>query len=370
MRSLLSLSFPRVDGRGGATLMPDRLSYACPVLTIGDADRVMLAHGDGARLTRRFITDRLLTRFQHPSLALLGDAAVLASRSGPLAFTADSFVVSPLFFPGGDIGSLAVYGTVNDLVVAGARPLWLSLSLIIEEGLAFAVLDKVLDSIAEAAKCVGVEIVTGDTKVVPRGAVDGLFINTSGIGEFSGPVPVGPASLRPGDQLLLTGPVGRHGMAVLAARETFAVEPLPVSDCGSLLPAVEALRRANIPFKAMRDATRGGVAAVLHEWSEACGCTLAIDEKHILVTPEVRGLCELLGLDPLYVANEGTMLVAIPAEFVESALQALRTAELAKTATCIGSVQKLGIANVTIRRALGREQPLEEPAGALLPRIC
>lgn len=352
------------------TDLPHGPSFTCPTLTVGDVDRVMLAHGEGARLTRRFITERLLSRFRSPVLALLGDAAVLPALSGRIALAADSFVVSPLFFPGGDIGTLAVYGTVNDLAVVGARPLWISLSLIIEEGLPFPVLDQVLNSIAAAATQANVEVVTGDTKVVPRGAVDGLFINTNGIGELIEPAPRGPSSLEPGDQLIITGPIGRHGMAVLAARESFAVDPGPVSDCDSLLPAVDALRRANIPIKAMRDATRGGVAAVLHEWSDACGCTLAVNETLIPVTLEVRGLCELLGLDPLYVANEGTMLVAVPLDFVEPALQALRTTELAARATCIGSVQARGLAPVTIRRALGREQPLDEPSGALLPRIC
>ena len=319
---------------------------------------------------RRLIKERLLSRFRDPRLARLGDAAILPAPSARLAFTSDSFVVSPLFFSGGDIGSLAVYGTVNDLAVSGARPLWLSLSLIIEEGLPFSVFDRVLDSIAAATKSTGTEIVTGDTKVVPRGAADGLFINTNGIGEIIEPAPLGPSSLVPADKLVISGPIGRHGMAVMSARDSFHVSPSPVSDCGSLLPAVDALRRAGVSVKAMRDATRGGVAAVLHEWSEACGLTLTVDEQHVPVPSEVRGISELLGLDPLYVANEGTMVVAVAPDLLDAALRALRTTEVAGRAACIGSAQKRGIFPVTIRRLLGREQPLDEPSGALLPRIC
>ncbi len=345
-------------------------SATCPVLTDGDAARITLAHGEGGKLSRKLIRGHMLPRLGNRWLQPLGDAAVLSVAAGRLAFSTDSFVVSPLFFPGGDIGSLAVFGTTNDLAVSGARPMWLSLSLIMEEGLPLSVLDQVLDSIAAAAHQVGVQIVAGDTKVVPRGAADGLFINTSGIGKLSEPAPLGPATLIPGDRILLTGPIAQHGMAVLAARESFAVEPPPRSDCGSLLPAVEALRSAAVPVKAMRDATRGGVAAVLHEWSDACGLTLSIDEASIPLSGEVRGLCEILGLDPLFVANEGTMLVAVGPDDVDQALAALRSESISAQSVCIGSVAARTISPVTIRRALGRAQPLDEPLAALLPRIC
>jgi hydrogenase expression/formation protein HypE len=298
------------------------------------------------------------------------DAAVLPIISGELAFTTDSFVVSPLFFPGGDIGTLAIYGTINDLAVAGARPRWISLSLILEEGLPIRTLDRVLASIASAARECAVTIVTGDTKVVPRGAVDKLFINTSGIGELVTPRPVGPASIQPGDELLVSGPIGRHGVAVMAAREPFDFQPCPKSDCAPLLTAVDALRKADVPVRAMRDATRGGVAAVLHEWAAACGATMAIEEQRLPVTGEVRGICELLGLDPLHVANEGTMVVAVPPGCAEVALQAMRSGGVSSEAAIIGRVQPKAISPVLVQRGLGRFLPLDEPVGAPLPRIC
>jgi hydrogenase expression/formation protein HypE len=300
----------------------------------------------------------------------LGDAAQLPAVSGPTAFTVDSFVVSPLFFPGGDIGTLAVFGTVNDLAVAGARPLWLCVSLIIEEGLPLAVLQRVLRSIASAARRVGVQVVAGDTKVVPRGTADGLFITTSGIGQIIPPVAPGPADLQPGDELIVSGPIGRHGIAILAARENLGFDPSPVSDCAPLFDAVQALRQAAVPVRCLRDATRGGVTAVLHEWAQACDKTLTVSEACVPVCAEVRGACELLGLDPLHLANEGTMLIAASVEFAESAVAVLRTLPGTKHAMRIGTVRSRGFAPVTITRLLGSEQSLDEPLDAPCPRIC
>ncbi len=348
----------------------DSLSITCPILSVDDKECVTIAHGEGARLTRELIQRRILPLFSNDALASFGDAARLPSVSGQLAFASDGFVVSPLFFPGGDIGKLAVYGTTNDLAVAGARPLWLSLSLIIEEGLPFATLDRVLQSVAQAAKTVGVQVVTGDTKVVPRGAADGLFITTSGIGHYQDEQRYDCRDIRPGDALIVTGTIACHGMAVMAARENLGVVAEIESDCGSLLPAVTALSHAGIPVRAMRDATRGGVAAVLHEWSLACGHTLTVDENKIPVNHVVRGLCEILGLDPLFVANEGTMLVAVPDEFACRAVEALRQTAVSANAVCFGRVSQRKIAPVTVIRSLGREIPLDEPSGAFLPRIC
>jgi hydrogenase expression/formation protein HypE len=343
---------------------------SCPVPIPPHDGRITLAHGDGGRLSRQLLRDLILPALGNEHLAALDDAARLPRIEGRLAFTTDSFVVSPLFFPGGDIGSLAVFGTVNDLAVNGARPRWLTLSLILEEGLPRAVLRCVLQSVARAARQAEVQVVAGDTKVVPRGAADGLFINTAGIGELIEPFPPGPAHLQVGDELIVSGPIGRHGIAVLAAREDLAVDP-PKSDAAPLLPAVESLRRAlGGRVRAMRDATRGGVAAVLHEWSAACGHTLSVLEPSIPVPPEVRGACELLGLDPLHVANEGTMLVAVEAGAGEAALSALKAVPGAAGAALIGHVRPRGVAAVTVRRALGREQPLDDPLGAPLPRIC
>jgi hydrogenase expression/formation protein HypE len=330
----------------------------------------LLAHGEGGRLMRRLIRTRLIERLGNMYLDALGDAAVLPACDRPLVMTTDSFVVSPLFFPGGDIGSLAIYGTVNDLAVAGARPRWISLALVIEEGLPFSMLDSVVSSIAAAAQRAGVQVVTGDTKVVPRGAADKLFINTTGVGELVEPAPAGPASLQIDDVLVVSGPIGRHGMAVMAAREGFDFDPPPVSDSAPLVEVVEALRAARVPVRVMRDATRGGVAAVLHEWAEASGKTMSIDEGKLPVTPEVRGACELLGLDPIHVACEGTMVIAVPPAAAADALTALRRAPLAAAATAFARVQQRGFVPVVATRATGQNVPLDEPLGALLPRIC
>jgi hydrogenase expression/formation protein HypE len=340
----------------------------CPVER-SDAPCVTLAHGEGGRLSRELLQEIILPSLGLDSVAL-EDAALLPALAGQPVFTTDSFVVSPIFFPGGDIGTLAVYGTVNDLAVAGALPRWLSLAFILEEGLPLVTLQRVIASIAASAQRCGVRIVTGDTKIVPRGAADQLFINTAGIGELTESAPTGPASIRPGDEVLVSGPIGRHGISVLAAREQLGFNPPPQSDCGPLLDAVWALRAAGIPVRAVRDATRGGLAAVLHEWAAASGCTLTIEEARIPVTADVRGACELLGLDPLFVACEGTMAVAVPASYGETAAQALRQCPDAAGAATIGCVTGHSIAPVTVRRLLGRLQPLDDPAGRLLPRIC
>ena len=343
----------------------------CPV-TISPGDEwVTLAHGEGGRLARRMIKERLVPLLGNEYLVDLNDAAHLPEVKHPLAFTTDSFVVSPLFFPGGDIGKLAVIGTVNDLAVSGARPLWLTLSLIIEEGFPFKVFDCVLKSIASAARETGVRIVAGDTKVVPRGAADGLFINTAGIGERLDPVPPGPAALQEHDELIVSGPIGRHGIAVLTAREELELVPPPESDCGSLLQPVDLLRQElGSRLRCLRDATRGGVAAVLHEWAEASNLTLSIEERSIPVPPEVRGACELLGLDPLHIANEGTMVVAVTRGAGAEAVEILRSLPETSRASLIGCVKAKGIVPVTIRRTLAAEQPLNNPLGTPLPRIC
>ncbi len=343
---------------------------ACPNPDSGSSDQIALAHGEGGRLTRQLIQERILPVVGNDVLATLGDASVLPQVDGPLAFTTDSYVVSPLVFPGGDIGSLAVYGTVNDLAVAGARPLWISLALIIEEGFSSRLLEQILESVAAAVARVGVKVATGDTKVVPRGAVDGLFVNTTGIGELLSPAPPGPSAIETGDVLLVSGPIGRHGMAIMASREGLEFDDPPVSDSAPLVDAVEALRGAGIPVRALRDATRGGVAAVLHEWASACGLTLALDEQSLPVTPDVRGACELLGLEAVHVACEGTMVVTVPADSAASALDALRAVPETRNAEQIGEVQPRSLAPVVIRRALQKILPLDEPLGAPLPRIC
>ena len=276
-----------------------------------------------------------------------------------------------MFFPGGNLGSLAVYGTVNDLAVAGAYPRWLTLSLIIEEGFPIAVLERILASVARAAREVHVQVVAGDTKVVARGEADGLFLNTTGVGQLIEPVPPGPTALRIGDELLVSGPIGRHGIAVLAAREQMAFAPPPLSDLAPLLNACQLLQdELGTRLRAMRDATRGGVAAVLHEWAEAAKLTMSIVESDIPVTSDVRGPCELLGLDPLHVANEGTMVVAVEQGAAADALAALRSQPETSQAARIGFVAPRRVAAVTVSRMLGPELPLDDPLGAPLPRIC
>ena len=275
------------------------------------------------------------------------------------------------FFPGGDIGSLAVHGTVNDLAVSGAEPLWLTLVLIIEEGLPTSVLDRVLQSIANAAARCGVRVVAGDTKVVPRGAADRLFINTTGVGQTRISPPIGPTGICEGDVLIVSGPIGQHGIAVMAARENLRLEPPPVSDSAPLHVVTAGLQHAlGSKLRSMRDATRGGVAAVLHEWSDASGKTMMLDESRIPVSREIRGACELLGLDPLYVANEGTFVSAVAADGVPKALEILHHASQSNSACVIGKVIRRGIAPVVMERLLGSPRPIDEPAGAPMPRIC
>lgn len=346
-------------------------SLNCPILISADAERISLAHGEGARLSRRLISETILPRVASAEHTAFTDAAKVTAIGCRLAICTDSHTVSPMFFPGGDLGSLSVYGTVNDLAVAGAYPRWLTLSLIIEEGLPKVILETILDSVARAARECRVSIVAGDTKVVPRGAVDGLFITTSGVGEFMDPIPPGPGAIQVGDQILVSGPLGRHGIAVMSARGGFTLDAASVSDSGSVFPIVTALRDSvGEHLRAIRDATRGGVSAVLQEWSQASGLTFTLTEANLPITDGVRGACELLGLDPLYVANEGTIVVAIDASYAQAAITALRSVPGCDRAAIIGEVQPAGISPLTIRRAFGPPRPLDEPSGAPLPRIC
>ncbi len=347
-----------------------RPSLNCPLPDAGDGERISLAHGEGGRLSRLLVERRVVAGLGEVAVGGGGDSALLDWPTGPVAVTADAHVVSPLFFPGGDIGSLAVFGAVNDLAVSGARPLSLTLSFLLEEGLAMATFDTVVASVRDAAHRTGVRVVTGDTKVVPRGAADGMFVVVTGIGNPVEPISAGPSSMVPGDVLLTSGPLGRHGVAVLSVREELGFDPPPRSDSAPLFDSVDALRSAGVPVRAMRDATRGGATAVLHEWAEASGLTLVVDEHRLPVTPEVRGACELLGLDPLQIANEGTMLVAVPPQAADEAVAALRSVPESAGAAVVGEVRPQVGTPVLVRRVLGREQPLDEPTGAPLPRIC
>ncbi|MCA9030073.1 MAG: hydrogenase expression/formation protein HypE [Planctomycetaceae bacterium] len=332
-------------------------------------DVVSLAHGEGSGLTRRLIQDRIRKVLANPVLDQLGDAALLPESGRPIMMTTDSFVVSPLRFPGGDIGSMAVYGTVNDLLVSGAVPHCLSLGLIIEEGLPFSVLDDVLANIQRACEECGVFIATGDTKVVARGECDSLFINTTGIGFARDVLPSGPASIEPGDELIVTGPVGQHGIAVLACRNELNFTPPPVSDSKPLIAELAAIEPLMPHIRCMRDATRGGVGAVLQEWAESSGCTLTFRVHDVPVSPEVRAVSELLGLDPMHVACEGTMVLAVNSSMAKDVVTALHDARFPH-ASRIGAARERDIVPVTCVGLLGQEQPFQEPLGAPLPRIC
>ena len=337
----------------------------CPIPIAPDDEHITLAHGEGGRLMRNLIRERIFASFRNEVLQSMDDAARLPGIKGDVAMTTDSFVVSPLLFPSGDIGSLAVYGTVNDLAVSGAVPLYLTFSLIVEEGLPLAVLDRVLASAASAAARANVQIVGGDTKVVPHGAADGLFINTTGVGQLVEPVLPGPSALREGDALLVSGPIGRHGIAVLCAREELGLEPPPQSDTAPVVDACQLFReRLGLRVRAMRDATRGGVAAVLHEWAEAANLTLTVFADKVPVSPEVNGACELLGLDALHIANEGTMVIAVENSSAQEAVDVLQTLPLAVQAAQFGTVTARQLAPVTIHRTLGSAQPLDAPRRA------
>jgi hydrogenase expression/formation protein HypE len=333
-------------------------------------DRILLAHGEGARLTRRLIREVLLPAFDNKYLQPLSDGAILPFSDDRLVMTTDSYVVSPLFFPGGDIGKLAVHGTVNDLAVCGAEPLYLSLGLIIEEGLPLEVLERIVLSIRDAARECAVSVVTGDTKVVPRGAADGVFINTTGIGRMRPGVDVGFNRIRPGDQVLVSGTLGDHGIAVLSAREGLDLGSTLRSDSAPLHNMVKSLFQCGIDVHFLRDPTRGGVSAVLHELVDATGMSVVLDEASLPLSEAVRGACELLGLDPLYVANEGKLLVIVAPEDAEGALAKLRQDVIGARAAIVGEILSLAPKEVLIRGPLGALRILDEPAGAPLPRIC
>lgn len=357
-------------------------NWTCPIPAAGLPDRITLAHGEGARLTRQLLQHFILPRLDGSAAAdrglpaavgsappLLQDAAEISTASGKLAFCTDAHTLTPLHFPGGNLGSLAVFGTVNDLAVSGALPRWMSLALILEEGLPTEELGQLLDSAARAARQCGLRIVTGDTKVVPVGAADRIFMITSGVGELQSPPPPGPGCIEEGDSLILSGDIGRHGVAVLTARGQLQSNVL--SDCGSLIPATAALMAAaGDKLRCMRDCTRGGVAAVLHEWAQETPFAFELDEARIPVSPAVRGAAELLGLDPLHLPNEGTLAAVVSQSAAATALQALRTLPESANAAIVGTVCRRRVSPVLIQRGFGRPRPLDEPAGAPLPRIC
>ncbi len=308
--------------------------------------------------------------FAHPALDAQHDGAALACGNQRLAFTTDAHVVSPLFFPGGDIGTLAVNGTVNDLCMCGALPLWLSASFILEEGFPTATLQRIVASMHDAAEAAGVAVVTGDTKVVERGKGDGVYIVTSGIGVIQRPGTIAPASIREGDVVILSGDVGRHGMAIMATREGLEFESTIESDCASLTGPVHALLDAGLTVHCLRDLTRGGLATALVEIAETAKLSIIIDETAVAVTDTVRGACEILGLDPLYVANEGRFVCILPAAQADAALTILQRASPQLTPQVIGRVKSDRCGALTMRSVIGAERILDRLSGEQLPRIC
>jgi hydrogenase expression/formation protein HypE len=353
-----------------APLGPSLNGTACPVPR-DDGETIQLAHGGGGRMMRQLIERVIAAELGEPALRTDLDSAVLDAKAARLAFTTDSYVVSPLFFPGGDIGTLAVNGTVNDLAMAGARPLALSAALILEEGLPVETLRRVLRSMGAAARAAGVRIVTGDTKVVDRGKGDGLFITTSGVGTLRAGVEPAPALVRPGDVVLLSGDLGRHGMAILSVREGLEFESAIVSDCAPLHDSVKSMLDAGIDVHCLRDLTRGGLASALVEIADSAKVEIELEETSIPVADNVQAACELLGLDPLYVANEGRFAAFVAEPDAERALAALRRCVVSTGACRIGQVTgQAPRGRVNLRTALGTRRPLDLLSGEQLPRIC
>jgi hydrogenase expression/formation protein HypE len=333
-------------------------------------DRITMAHGAGGKASRTLVDAVFLEAFRNPMLEALEDQAVFAVNGSRLAITTDSFVVSPLFFPGGDIGDLAVNGTINDLAVCGARPLYLTAGFILEEGFPAADLKRIASSMARAAAAAGVSIVAGDTKVVPRGKADGCFINTTGIGHVERVIELGAARVQPGDAILVSGPIGDHGMAIMLARGELDLVSDLESDTASLWGLVDAVLDASPGVHAMRDATRGGAGTILNEVAMAAGVAMAVDENAVPVRAEVRGACEILGIDPLYVACEGRLVAFVAAEDADAALRAMRAHPLGRESAIVGTVKSGPAGMVLLHTQFGGTRIVDMLVGDPLPRIC
>jgi hydrogenase expression/formation protein HypE len=344
-------------------------TLSCP-FPIQDYPHVLMAHGGGGRLMHQLIGKLFLPAFHNPLLERQHDASVFEVAGRRLAMTTDSYVVRPRVFPGGDLGSLSVHGTVNDLAMAGARPLYLSAGFIIEEGLPMTALWETVNSMKQAAEAAGVQIITGDTKVVDKGKGDGLFINTTGIGVIEHSLNIGPQSVRPGDEVLVSGDVGRHGMAIMAVREGLAFESAIESDSASVAAPVLDLLRAGVQVHCLRDLTRGGLTSVLNEIAEAAGVVITVEEAQVPVREDVRAACEILGLDPLQVACEGRFAAFVPESEADRALTVLRAHPVSAGACRIGRVTPQQPPRVLLRSLVGTQRILDMPSGEQLPRIC
>lgn len=341
----------------------------CP-LPISDYPQILLAHGGGGKLMHDLIERVFVPAFKNPLIDVRHDGAVFGIGDSRLAFTTDSYVVKPLFFPGGDIGSLAVNGTVNDLAMCGARPLYLSVGFILEEGTETEKLWHVVQSMRAAADAAGIHLVTGDTKVVDRGKGDEIFINTAGVGVIEHGLTIAPTSVRPGDAIVLSGDLGRHGIAIMAAREGLEFETVIESDCAPLAEAVSRLFKAGMEVHCLRDLTRGGLASALVEIAESSGYEIEIDERRIAVREDVQGACEILGFDPMYLANEGRFIAVVPEEFADLAVELLTDPSADFEPSVIGQVGSGRSGGVMMRSLIGASRIVDMFSGEQLPRIC
>jgi len=334
-------------------------------------DRILLAHGSGGRLSHDLIEKLFLPHFDNPILARLDDSALIELETGArLAFTTDSYVVSPLFFPGGDIGKLATCGTINDLSMSGAKPLYMSASFIIEEGFPLADLKRIVLSMRKVVEESGVKIVAGDTKVVGEGAADGIFVNTTGVGLIPEGVHISGANAQPGDMIMVSGTLGDHGIAIMNQREGLEFASSLESDCAPLQGLVAQMLEASLEIHCLRDPTRGGLATSLNEMAAQSQATFLIEEEKVPVRDEVRGVCELLGLDPLYLANEGKLVAVVPPHAADGVLEAMRGHPYGKGSVVIGQVLSDHPCRVVMKTTLGAHRLVEMAVGELLPRIC
>lgn len=343
--------------------------WSCP-LPLRDHPNIILGHGGGGKLSAELIEHLFLPAFKNDLLDNLGDSTILTLNGSRLAMSTDSFVVRPLFFPGGNIGELAVNGTVNDISMSGARPLYLSAGFILEEGLPLDMLGRIVDSMAAAAQAAGVLLVTGDTKVVDKGHGDGVYINTSGIGLAPEGIDIGPHRARPGDAVLLSGTIGDHGMAIMSVREGLEFDTTIESDTAALNGLVAAMLATSPAIHVLRDPTRGGVASSLNEIAQRSGVGIQIDENKIPVNLAVRSACELLGMDPIFVANEGKLLAIVPPDSAEAVLEAMRRHSLGQRAAVIGRVVEQHPGMLVARTGIGGTRVVPMQIGEQLPRIC
>ncbi|HEV2670507.1 MAG TPA: hydrogenase expression/formation protein HypE [Gemmatimonadales bacterium] len=346
------------------------MTIACPVPVV-TTQRVQLGHGSGGKMSAALLRERFLPHFSNDILAQLGDAAIVDVAGQPLAISTDTFVVQPLEFPGGNIGSLAIHGTVNDLAMMGARPCWMSAGFVLEEGLPLDVLDRIVRSMADAARAADVLLVTGDTKVVERGKADGVFINTTGIGKRLPNFAPAPSRAKPGDAVIVSGPIGQHGIAIMSAREGLAFDTVVRSDSAALTPLVERLRDwVGDAVHTLRDPTRGGLASALNEIAAAAGIGIVLDEAVLPIPAPVAAACEMLGFDPLYVANEGVLIAFVAEPLADAAVSALQSHPLGRAATRIGRCVREHTGLVVLKTGIGGNRVVDMLPGDQLPRIC